>query len=166
MTDVIDTVAGIAEGSPLFALRRQKPDLVRYTQGSHDVLIAPGDPGGLSLAERAAVALRMAVLHQADALAAHYRTRLREVGGADLVAAAERGPDAQPVPPPRVAAILRHTTRLTGSPDGAVPAHLEALQAVGLTPRDIVSLAQLISFVSYQVRVLAGLRALAEEVRP
>src|SRR5271170_1486261 len=93
MADVIDAVAGIAEGSALAALRAQKPDLVRYSQGSHDVLLAPADPGGLSLAERAAVALRIAVLDDHAALAAHYRDRLRAVGGAALLDAAERGPD-------------------------------------------------------------------------
>jgi CMD domain protein len=168
MTDVIDDVAGIAEGSRLFELRRQKPDLVRYSEGSHAVLLAPAAPGGLSLAERAAVALRMAVLHQADGLAAHYRARLHAVGGAALVAAAERGPDTPTLdlpPSARVAAILYHAARLMAHPESATPAHLEALLAVGLAPRDIVTLSQLIAFVSYQVRVLAGLRVLAQEAQ-
>jgi uncharacterized protein YciW len=39
------------------------------------------------------------------------------------------------------------------------------LQQLGLAPRDIVTLAQIVAFVSYQVRVAAGLRALAQEVR-
>ena len=165
MTDVIDAVAGIAEGSPLAALRAQKPDLVRYTQGSHDVLLAPGDPGGVGLAERALIALRVAVLDEHAELAAHYRARLHAVGGdAALAAAAQRGASA--APSVRVAEILDHVDRLTAAPASAMPAHLETLQAAGLTPRDIVTISQLIAFVSYQVRVLVGLRLLAEEVRP
>jgi CMD domain protein len=164
MTDVIDAVAEIAEGSALAALRAQKPDLVRYSQGSHDVLLAPDDPGGFSLAERAAVALRIAVLDEHPALAAHYRERLRAVGGAALLDAAERGPE--PATPTRLAAILDHVQRLTTAPGSATPAHLASLQAVGLAPRDIVSLSQLIAFVSYQVRLLAGLRLLAEAPLP
>jgi CMD domain protein len=164
MTDVIDAVAGIAEGSYLAALRAQKPDLVRYSQGSHDVLLVPDDPGGLSLAERAAVALRIAVLDEHAVLAAHYRERLRAVGGDALLGAAERGPDL--ATQARFAAILDHAQRLTTVPGSATPAHLAALQAVGLAPRDIVSLSQLIAFVSYQVRLLAGLRLLAEAPPP
>ncbi|MBI3516141.1 MAG: CMD domain protein [Proteobacteria bacterium] len=164
MTDVIDAVAGIAEGSPLAALRAQKPDLVRYTQGSHDVLLAPADPAGVTLAERALIALRIAVLDEHGELAAHYRARLRAVGGDEaLVVAAQRGASA--APSPRLAAILGHVDRLTAAPGSATPAHLEALLGVGLGPRDIVTISQLISFVSYQVRLLAGLRLLAEEAR-
>src|SRR5260221_3568691 len=51
--DVIDAVLGIAAGSPLAELRRHRPDFVRYTQGSHDVLLEPADPAGVSLLERA-----------------------------------------------------------------------------------------------------------------
>lgn len=168
MTDVIDDVAGIVEGSRLFELRRQKPDLVRYSEASHAALVAPAQPGGLSLAERAATALRMAVLHRAAGLAEHYRARLRDAGGGALVAAAEARAEAPPLDPPpsaRLTAILRHVDRLMAHPATAAPEHLEALRAAGLSPRDIVSLSQLIAFVSYQVRVLAGLRALAEEPR-
>ena len=42
---------------------------------------------------------------------------------------------------------------------------LEALRDAGLAARDIVTIAQIVAFVSYQVRVVAGLRALAEETR-
>ncbi len=137
---------------------------MRYTQGSHDVLLAPDDPAGVGLDERALIALRIAVLDEHAELAAHYRARLRAVGGdAALVVAAQRGASA--APSPRLAAILGHVDRLTSAPGSATPAHLEALQAVGLSARDIVTIAQLISFVSYQVRVLAGLRLLAEESR-
>jgi CMD domain protein len=165
MTDVIDAVAGIAEGSRLFELRRQKPDLVRYSEGSHAVLLAPEDPSGVSLAERATIALRIAVLDDHAALAQHYRSRLAGVGGdAALVAAAERGAGAAATP--RLAAIIEHVDRLTTAPESATPAHLATLQAAGLRPRDIVTISQLIAFVSYQVRLLAGLRLLAEAVGP
>jgi len=58
--DIVDTAAGLAADSPIAALRRQREAFVRYTQGSSEVLIAPADPGGVSLVERAAAALRVA----------------------------------------------------------------------------------------------------------
>jgi alkylhydroperoxidase domain protein len=67
--------------------------------------------------------------------------------------------DALPVPPasPRLRAILRHTDLLAFAPRGARPADLQALADVGLSTRAIVTLSQVISFVSFQVRVIRSL---------
>lgn len=157
-TDIVDAAAGLAPDSPVVALRRQREAFVRHTQGSHDVLITPADPGGVSLVERAAAALRVASIERDDALVAHYRARLRDIG-ADVAAI-----EAMQVPP-RLAAILRHVALVTTAPGSAAQADLAALRDAGLTPRDVVVLAQIVAFVSCQVRVVAGLRALAEETR-
>jgi uncharacterized protein YciW len=52
--------------------------------------------------------------------------------------------------------------RLTQEPRAADEGDIQALQAAGLGARDIVTIAQLIAFLSFQVRLLAGLRVLAE----
>ena len=44
-----------------------------------------------------------------------------------------------------------------------VPAARAETAAAGLPPQDIVAVTQLIAFVPYQIRLLAGLRALQEE---
>ncbi len=49
---------------------------------------------------------------------------------------------------------------LTLRPREAAPAHLQALRAQGLSERNIVSLSQLIAYVNFQVRLLAGLQLL------
>ena len=77
--DIVDAAAGLAPGSPVAALRRQREAFVRHTQGSHDVLITPADPAGVSLVERAAAALRVASIERDTALIALYRDRLREI---------------------------------------------------------------------------------------
>ncbi len=155
-TDIVDAVVGIAPDSAIAVLRRQREAFVRHTQGSHDVLIAPADPGGVSLVERAAVALRVASIERDAALIAHYRARLREIG-ADAAAI-----EALHVPA-RLAAIVRHVTLVATAPGSVGSADVDALRNAGLVPRDIVTIAQIVAFVSYQVRVVAGLRALAEE---
>src|SRR5882762_3354531 len=76
MSDVMDTLAGLPPGSPVAALRRERPDVVKHLQGSDDVIFSPADDGGLTRAERAAAALRIAELLRDEALIAHYRTRL------------------------------------------------------------------------------------------
>jgi uncharacterized protein YciW len=65
--------------------------------------------------------------------------------------------------PPRLVAILDHVAVVTTAPGSASQARLDALRDAGLAPRDIVTIAQVVAFVSYQVRVVAGLRALAQE---
>ncbi len=154
MTDIADAAAGLAADAPVAALRRQREAFVRYTQGSHDVLVAPADPGGVSLVERAAAALRVASIERDDALTAHYSARLHALGA---------DPDAIDAPnvAPRLAAILRHVSLVATAPATATQADLEALRTAGLGARDIVAIAQIVAFVSYQVRVVAGLRALA-----
>jgi uncharacterized protein YciW len=146
--DLLDAIVGVAPGSTLAALRAQRPEILRHTQGSHDVLLSPDDPGGLSLAERALVARRVAELAGHVALTAHYQALV----------------DARGVPAngPRIAAILAHAERLANAPGSATKLHLAALQAVGLQARDIVALAQLVAFVAYQVRVAVGLALLAQ----
>jgi uncharacterized protein YciW len=147
--DLLNAIIGAAPGSALAALRAQRPDILRPTQGSHDVLLSPEDPGGLSLAERALVARRVAELSGHAALTAHYQT---------LVAA--RG---EPHAGARREAILANAERLAVAPGSATKAHLAALDAVGLRARDIVALAQLVAFVAYQVRAAVGLSLLAQE---
>ena len=142
--DVIDTLAGIS-GTALAELRRQRPDVVKHLQGSDDAIFAPQDDGGFTRAERAAAALRIATLLRDGVLEAHYRRRLG---------------DAKPLDGARGAAVLRHVERITTDPDAASKADIDALLAAGLTPHGVLSLSQLIAFVNFQSRVLAGLRML------
>lgn len=147
--DVIDSAADLPDGSPVAALRRQRPDFVRYGQGSHDVLITPAEPAGLSVAERTAIASLVSSIEGDAVLTEHYRA---------LSSPADNSP--------RREAILRHVKLVTAAPGSATPAALAALRDAGLAPRDIVALTQIVAFVSYQVRVAAGLRALAREKAP
>lgn len=161
--DVINGLAGIAPDSRLARLRAQRPEAVQHAQGSATALLEPEDPAGVSRRERELIALRVAILTPSAPLAARHRARLRDLGVDEAVlAAVEGGPD-NPALSPREAAILGHTDRLTLAPGAAQAAHIAELKAAGLEPRDIVTIAQLIALLSFQVRVLAGLRLLAEE---
>ena len=148
--DLMNAIVGVRPGSRLAALREQRPHILRHTQGSHDALLSPEDPGGLSLAERALVARRVAELSSHAALTAHYQALLDARGGPPVGA--------------RTAAILAHAERLSVAPGGATKAHLAQLEAAGLGSRDIVALAQLVAFVAYQLRVAVGLSLLARDM--
>lgn len=163
VVDVIDHLAGIAAGSPLSRLRAERPDAARLSQRCFETLLEPDDPAGLNREEREAVALRVAVLSAGAELAAFHRDRLRALGVSDgRVAAIASFPaaPAEGLVSARLAAMLRQTDRVTNEPGSAEAAHIADLAANGLTPRDIVTLGQLIGFLSYHVHVLAGLRAL------
>jgi uncharacterized protein YciW len=147
--DLLNAIIGAPPGSALAALRERRLEILRRTQGSHDVLLSPADPGGLTLAERALVAQRVAALSGHVALTAHYRA----------MGTARGAPPAGA----RCDAILAHVTRVTMAPGSAIRAHLDALRAVGLSERDIVALTQLVAFVAYQVRAAVGLSLLAQE---
>ena len=77
--------------------------MARYTQGSYDALLAPADPAGVSLAERALIALRVAKLTANAALTEHYQQRLQALGvGAATIAAVEQFPAGSVLTAPRV----------------------------------------------------------------
>jgi len=157
MSDVIDRLGGLS-GSSLAGLRRQRPDVVKHLQGSDDAIFAPADDGGLTRAERAAAALRIAALLRDGVLEKHYRERLTALDPhgvlADSIAGHSEITDA------RWDAIVTHVDLVTRGPGSAERRDIDNLHAAGLSSHAIVSLSQLIAYVNFQSRVLAGLRML------
>ncbi len=158
MSDVIDTLAGITPDSPLGKLRRERPDVVKHLQGSDDVIFAPADDGGLTRAERAAAALRIAELLRDETLVTHYRARLAALDPKGALAKTVEG--GSQLTDARWDAIIGHVYLVTRGPGAATREDIEGLTAAGLSSHAIVSLSQLISYVNFQSRVLAGLRML------
>ncbi|HEY7540846.1 MAG TPA: CMD domain protein [Methylomirabilota bacterium] len=62
---------------------------------------------------------------------------------------------------PRLVAALEHTHMLVFHPRDAAPGSLQALLDAGWTTTDIVTLSQIVAFLSFQIRVVIGLRTLA-----
>ena len=157
--DVIDAIAGIEPRSLLGRLRRRRRDVFDHAEGCHRVLLLPDDPGGVSRAERAAIALRVALITKDEGLATHYRMLLGEANGEELITAVVE-PEAGGA---MLGALLRHADLLAQAPGDATAEDLRKLDALGYTSRDVVALAQLVALVSFQSRLLAGLRILQEE---
>jgi CMD domain protein len=191
--DVIDTLVGVAPGSPLDAIRANRPQARANAERSYRVLFEPENSDGLPLRERLAVAAFVAGLHRVEPTAGHYARLLSDrFGDAALSAAiaeaaasaAGCGPYGRypstaleaedregPVWMPdarqaaifgaKLAAALAHAHMLTFHPRGASPEALQALLDSGLTTTEIVTLSQIIAFLSFQIRVIEGLRFLA-----
>jgi CMD domain protein len=62
---------------------------------------------------------------------------------------------------PRLAAALEHAHLLVFRPRDASPAALQSLLDAGWSTTGVVTLSQLVAFLSFQIRVIVGLRALA-----
>jgi len=62
---------------------------------------------------------------------------------------------------PRLAAAFEHAHMLVFHPRDAAPAALQALLDAGWSTTDIVTLSQIVAFLSFQIRVVTGLRILA-----
>jgi CMD domain protein len=65
----------------------------------------------------------------------------------------------------RLSAALEHAHMLAFHPRDATQGALQSLLAAGWSTTDIVTLSQLIAFLSFQIRVVAGLRVLATSGR-
>lgn len=160
--DLIDRLVGLVPGSSTYAARHQREKVAVATQGSYDVLFDPALPD-LSLTERLLVALYACRLTPAPELAAHYRDRLQQTQAeAALIQIAESGvpQDALRINQPRLAAMLDFTRKLIEKPVEGDKAALLALPAAGISTPAVVALSQLIAFLSYQVRLVAGLKAM------
>jgi len=152
--DVIDRAAGIAPGEPLHAARRFRAPVVAATQASHDALLEQ-PVEGLSTADRLRVAEHVCTVAGATSLAGHYAERLAAAVNADVAGGA-----AHEAPPsPALPAMLAFAAKLTTDPRLGDRAAIDALRQAGLGDACIVALAQLVAFLSYQLRVVAGLRA-------
>ena len=158
--DLIELLLGIAPDDRVGALRRQRPEALRHAEGAFRELLLPADPGRLSLAERAAVALRIAAAERCEPLSVAFRALLHRADAGALSARAEApavtGDD-------RLAALLRYADKAGLRPREVSQADTDALTALGLGPREIVALTQLVAFVPYQVRVIAALGAMQQE---
>lgn len=157
--DVVDQVAGLDDGSATHALRHTREKVAAATQGSYDALFDAALPG-LTLGERLLVALYACRLTPAPELAGHYRARLADTPvDANALQAVDHG-DVDALADTRLRAILRFTRTLIERPIEGDRDALLRLPAAGLATADVVTLAQLIAFLSYQTRLVAGLRAL------
>ncbi|MEO6409976.1 MAG: peroxidase-related enzyme [Burkholderiaceae bacterium] len=161
--DLIDALVPLSTDGRVHAVRHRRDKVVSALQGSYDAIFDV-ELAGPSLAERLLAAHLIARLAGSKPLQAHYRERLLALHG--LTAAERTSIDAEPLAsggaPRRLAAILHFTQTLTEHPVEGDRAALLELPDAGLDIPEVIALAQLIAFVACQLRVVAGVQALAE----
>lgn len=149
IVNVIEQMANVTPGSAAADAMAARAALLQASQDNYAAVLTPKDPGGLSHAERFRLAAHIARLSGDGELASTYA---QSAGGYSA---------GSGIADPRTVAIMRHVDLVTCTPRAATANDIVALQSAGVTQADIVRLSQLIAFVSYQVRVIAGLRLMA-----
>ena len=154
--DTLRSLLGALADGPLAEAVAGRAKIFEMTAACERAHLMPSDPGGLGLAERAGLACRVARLNAETALAEHYGALGAASPDPDRAARiadpAWAGEDA------RMTALLRHADLVTARPRDATPEDIAALRDAGFEEADIVRLSGLLSFLAYQVRLLAGLR--------
>ncbi|WP_292835046.1 CMD domain protein [Microbacterium sp.] len=185
--DIIDLLAGIRPGDALDALRHQRPQARENAQRSFQALLEPADAGSFPLAERYAIAAFVAHVHGFAAASDFYGDLLGDEAP-ELVAAvaaaarsgAATGPygvyrepelRAESTAGPhwtaeaglgsRLAAGLTHAHLLVFRPRESSPEALQKLADAGWSADDVVSVSQLVGFLSFQLRAAWALRILS-----
>lgn len=160
-SDTLDRLLGLSPQSQTYVTRREREKVVAATQGSEDGLFDPALPG-LSEVDRLYVALYACLLTPSPELAAEYESRLTKLDANSQTINCIQKSKIQHIGNDRLEAMLNFTHTLITKPINADKMALSALPKAGLSTPEVVILAQLISFVSYQVRLAAGLRAMQE----
>lgn len=145
-----------AEGKAALADRAK---IMQLCDASGQAVVTPAACGSLPHAQRCAIAIRIARANGCEELATTYATLLATMGAGPQVTAIADGAGAADA---REAAILSYVDTVTLTPARASRAHVDALLGAGLTDSDVVSLAELVACINFQVRVLAGVRLVEE----
>lgn len=165
--DLIDRLLEIDENSMVYAARHFRDEVLVGTQESYDALFS--EELSLPLNVRLLVALYASVLSKAKELTKHYEAQLRheqlhnESITRDALEEEINGvltDDLTLIEDPIVRAILSFTRTLILNPIEGDKNALLALEASGVSVADCIALAQLIAFLSYQIRLVTGLRAM------
>ncbi|WP_234041055.1 CMD domain-containing protein [Advenella mandrilli] len=157
-TDLIDDLLGLDPQGSTHAARHFRTKVLKGTQASYEALFSPAV--GLSLTYRWLVALYASRLSGANELAEHYLEQAREHNVPEVLIEAVESGQLDGVNDSVLEAILVFTRKLVQKPVEGDKAALLALKQAGVATPDIVALAQLIAFLSYQIRLVAGLKAM------
>ena len=156
--DILNSLLGLDEGSEIAQLRTRRPEATGHMQLSYQALFVDPPATSVTRVERFAIALRVAKLHDEHVFVEHYSVLLRgeSSGSAQLVSDVLAGPSSTGLTA-RLRAILTHADLLVIRPGAAQAEDLKTLQLAGLSIPEIVTVSQIISFVSFHIRVYVAL---------
>ncbi len=146
------TVAELRADSPAATAALTRAEIFDMSQAAECAVLAPKEEGAWSHELRAALAARIARLNGDLVLSTHYSAR-----AGDLAVLAD--PDAE-IATSELGLVVAFMDKVALVTSQVEAGDVTALQDANVSDADIVRLAELNAFVSYQVRVIAGLRLL------
>ncbi len=155
MTDFETTIlktAGVTQHGGLAQATASRSNIFEMSQAAEDAVLRPRDFGAFPHDLRAALAARVARQAGDDILADHYIA-----GAGDRAALAEPGAFV-----PELAGVLGFVDKVANRTREVVAEDIHGLQSAGIADADIVRLCELVAFLAYQIRVIAGLRLMQE----
>lgn len=149
-------LAAVPAGSPINSALELRGNILEMTQVTEDAVLAPADTGSWSHDVRAALAARIAALNGESALVDRYCALISDKEVAELADPLKSG-KAQ-----GMETVCDFMDKVAAQTKDVAANDIKALQEAGVADADIVRLCEINAFMSYQVRVLAGLRLMKE----
>ena len=143
-------VAGVEVDGKTAEAISGRQNIIEMTQAAEDAVLRPRDAGAFGHELRAALAARVAKLAEDDRLSAHY---LADAG--DMAAL---GDPAQTGAAQGLSAVVAFVDKVANQTRDMAAEDVSGLQAAGVEDADIVRLCELVAFLAYQTRLIAGLR--------
>ena len=137
-------------------------DAFQPIQTAYLSLLTVEDASTITQSEREAIGLRIATLERSQIVADFHLFRLLELGSDEAhIAAVTDFPNGGQVGD-RLKAILEYADNLTCSARQGTPGVLAVLRSTGFDPDEIIVISKLITALSFQIRVMATVRALED----
>lgn len=152
------SLAGTKRGGSVSAALAARANVLAMTEAAQEAVLAPHEAGAWSHDLRAAIAARVARLNADEAAAMRYAARMGSRTYATLADPAEDGAALG------LRLVMSFVDRAAARPRDIAAADITALRDSGVGDADIVRLCELNAFLSYQLRLVAGLRLMNEAV--
>ena len=143
------TAAGLGQVDSVADAVRARANIFEMTQAAEDAVLRPNETGALPHDLRAALAARMARQAGETRLAEHH---LAGAGAlTDLVDPQHDGGKTH-------SGLISFVDKVSTKTRDITARDIVDLQGAGMSDADIVRLCEMVAFVAYQIRVVAGLR--------
>ena len=157
-SDLIDTLLDLKPDSKTWQARQFREKVKNGTQASYEALFSP--QLHLPLKDRWLVALYASSLMKAPELTAHYTEQALLAGIEEKLVQIVTEDHVEDIVKCELNSVLQFTKKLILDPIEGNEEALLTLKESGLSTQDVVVLGQLIGFLAYQIRLVAGLKAM------
>ncbi|MES0880815.1 hypothetical protein [Roseibium sp. SCP14] len=148
--------AGVVPDSALSKVVSTRGNILGMAQTAEESVLRPKETGAFPHELRAAIAARVARLAGDEMLATYY---MADAG--QYAALAEPKEPAEQYE--ELTAVLSFVDKVANQTREAAAEDVSKLQAAGVADADIVRLCELVAFLAFQIRVIAGLRLMQRE---